>query len=482
MAALERRLVGYSEAMDWRVMNFMDLISLRACSLCNVVPKVTLVLECSHALCELCYENVLQGKRQCPLDGEAFDEIHTTTFVQTARQIWRQTARCLNFNLGCDFVGTVAEVEQHFFQVCTFHGVTCGRCHEKVLRKEIVDHYVQQCGSRASPIGCSAVDAMDAILEVGKKIDTSLEVMTDRLSAIEGQLRSHGAIIGATKDSIVSNADILKDFVQRQESHDSLERINDKLHVLMQQMEELTKCTRTAKSVLSNVAGLDAVGSAGIVCHTPSTEESSNGGNDDHEGEGDARARQGGSPVQDDTDKVKDFLRAVLDASKRICSVEESLGELKKVNLLKDNVAYYHFQGLADIEKEVLAKQRVVRTSGIFRLCGYSMKLEVVIKTYDRVAYIGVFLRICRSSRDSFLKWPFTQPYTVILVNPTDERKNAERHIDVLRKIDEHSQCFNKPEGDCNMAFGIPELCKLQDAVKEGFIRSNSATVGVRIL
>ncbi|XP_064479277.1 TNF receptor-associated factor 5-like [Ornithodoros turicata] len=255
MTTSERRLVGFSEAMDWRFMNLVDLSPLMVCSLCHVVPEVTYVLECSHVLCELCYQNVLQAKQQCPLDGEDFRESGTGKLMLTPVQIGKQKAQCCNFKDGCDFVGTTEQVKQHFFKECAFHAVTCTRCQVKVLRNEIVDHYIQQCRSRQPPIVCSAADVMDAALEMGKKIDVSLGAMTLRLSAIEKQLQSHAEGRKKALDSEVSNVDRTKTTVEKQEcltNHDSFETVNERMRVMMEQIEELTNWVRVINNELSD--------------------------------------------------------------------------------------------------------------------------------------------------------------------------------------------------------------------------------------
>ncbi|XP_064479945.1 TNF receptor-associated factor 6-like [Ornithodoros turicata] len=477
MMTSERQLVGFSEAMDWRFMNFVDLISLSVCALCSVVPKVTFVLECSHALCELCYENVLQGKRQCPLDGQDFEDVNTGKLILTPGQIGKQKARCCNVREGCDFVGTVEEVKQHFFSRCTFHAVTCSRCQVKVPRKEIVNHYVQQCESRECPVVCSPTDVMDAALEMGRKIDASLGTVIDRLSAMEDQLHVHATTIGTAKDSVVSNGDILKHFVERQErvaNHDSFESVNDKLHVMMKHIDDLTKFFSLIKGASSDLISENVV--------TPA-EESDTVSDNDHTGEAIQNSPTQAAPgVSDDEITVKKVFKVAVAIFKQVCSHHEMLAELHKVNRLKNSVAYFHIDEFAAIAKESV-DTKVTRLSGIFVLFGYSCKLVVETGTRRGDLCLGVFLCMCQSSNDCLLKWPFTFPYTVMLVHPTDETKNIEFHVDGPKLIDKYSDSdnFRKPIGAHNGGFGTRALCKLQDVTNGGFVHNDSITVGVRI-
>ncbi|XP_064479948.1 uncharacterized protein LOC135393444 [Ornithodoros turicata] len=476
MMTSERQLVGFSEAMDWRFMNFVDLISLRVCALCSVVPKVTFVLECPHALCELCYENVLQGKRQCPLDGQDFEDVNTSKLILTPGQIGKQKARCCNVREGCDFVGTVEEVKQHFFSQCTFHAVTCSRCQVKVLRKEIVNHCVQQCESRECPVVCSPTDVMDAALEMGRKIDASLGTVIDRLSAMEDQLHVHATTIGTAKDTVVSNGDILKHFVERQErvaNHDSFESVNDKLHVMMKHIDDLTKFFSLIKGASSDLISENVV--------TPA-QESDTVSDNDHAGEAIKNSPTQAAPgVNDDEITVKEVFKVAVAIFKQVCSHHEMLGELHKVNRLKNSVAYFHIDEFAAFAKDSVDTQDPRRWSGIFVLFGYSCKLVVERGTRSGDLCLSVFLSICQSSNDCLLKWPFTFPYTVMLVHPTDDKKNIECHIDVSDWIDKHSCNFSKPTEAGNRGFGATGLCKLQDVTNGGFVYNDSITVGVRI-
>ncbi|XP_064479950.1 uncharacterized protein LOC135393447 [Ornithodoros turicata] len=335
MVTSEQHLVGFSEAMDWRSMDFVDLNPLRACSLCRVVPKVTFVLECSHALCELCYEDVLRGKRQCPLDGQDFEDVNTCKLILTPVQLGNQKARCCNVREGCDFVGTVEEVKQHFFNQCTFHAVTCSRCQMKVLRKELVNHYVQQCEPPAIPTVCSLTDVMDAAMEMGRKIDDSLATVIDRLAAVEDQLHSHGMTIVNAKDTLVSNGDLLKQYVERQEragDHDVFE--SDRLHAMMEHIEELTKFLRPIKDALSDLISQNAV--------TP-VEEIDTVSDNDHVGEAtDNSPTQTANGPDNDTITTKEVFKAALAACKHVCLQSEMLGELLRLNRLKNCVGCFH--------------------------------------------------------------------------------------------------------------------------------------------
>ncbi|KAL1479821.1 hypothetical protein MTO96_051549 [Rhipicephalus appendiculatus] len=72
------RLCDSVSGANWRPTLFVDELTLSryACCVCHVVPSKTVVLPCSHALCEHCLTGcvVQDGGSICPLDTEPFRE------------------------------------------------------------------------------------------------------------------------------------------------------------------------------------------------------------------------------------------------------------------------------------------------------------------------------------------------------------------------------------------------------------------------
>ncbi|EEC15430.1 secreted protein, putative, partial [Ixodes scapularis] len=74
MTAAFYRVVGFQAGLSWRPLAFeKHPPAIRVCSLCGVAPRTTLVLTCSHALCEPCFAATEGKGRVCPLDGHAYD-------------------------------------------------------------------------------------------------------------------------------------------------------------------------------------------------------------------------------------------------------------------------------------------------------------------------------------------------------------------------------------------------------------------------
>ncbi|KAL1479728.1 hypothetical protein MTO96_051625 [Rhipicephalus appendiculatus] len=63
---------------NWRPTRFEDerTVNQYACCVCHVIPSTSVVLSCSHILCEQCLMGcaVQYGESVCPLDTEPFRE------------------------------------------------------------------------------------------------------------------------------------------------------------------------------------------------------------------------------------------------------------------------------------------------------------------------------------------------------------------------------------------------------------------------
>ncbi|KAH7975046.1 hypothetical protein HPB49_022980 [Dermacentor silvarum] len=61
---------------NWRPTRFVDDVPIvRVCGLCGMIPKRTVVLPCSHVLCQFCQaDNSQDGSGLCPIDEKPFEE------------------------------------------------------------------------------------------------------------------------------------------------------------------------------------------------------------------------------------------------------------------------------------------------------------------------------------------------------------------------------------------------------------------------
>ncbi|XP_075533906.1 uncharacterized protein LOC142566863 [Dermacentor variabilis] len=138
--------------VNWRPTRFVDEVpSSRVCGLCRMIPKRTVLLPCSHALCQSCHAASLEGGvGQCPLDQVQFEVAECVGYEFPARTVNTVKAYCWNEAHGCEYTGTLDRMLEHYENVCTFHTVECVRCGEAVQHRDLPTHYATGCSAGVS--------------------------------------------------------------------------------------------------------------------------------------------------------------------------------------------------------------------------------------------------------------------------------------------------------------------------------------------
>ncbi|XP_075525307.1 uncharacterized protein LOC142557391 [Dermacentor variabilis] len=133
--------------VNWRPMRFVDEVpKSRVCSLCRMIPRRTVLLPCSHAMCPSCHATTLEGGvGRCPLDQVQFEDEECVAHVFPTPKANTLKVYCWNEDRGCEFVGTVEDLLRHYENECTFHTIECLRCGGGVLHKDLPTHYATGC-------------------------------------------------------------------------------------------------------------------------------------------------------------------------------------------------------------------------------------------------------------------------------------------------------------------------------------------------
>ncbi|XP_064464858.1 uncharacterized protein LOC135376188 [Ornithodoros turicata] len=259
----EKCLVGFSDILDWRPMQFLDLPPGRSCSFCNVIPTLTFVLKCSHVVCKPCYGAVIDSIGLCPFDGHP---AHESDILRLSRdEVDNFTVRCCNSSQDCDFVGTVAQAKHHLFSECYFHPVTCNGCNTKVIRNDIVMHIVDKECQGESSVSETPQDSGD-VCDIRQTITSCLESLSEKVSAVEEQLNTHTVSIDEAKASIGRIGELMsmlrldeRDRVIPQmvdhtvsvqlltADRDAVAKLIDEVDVLQRCSEEVTTFTKAEK-------------------------------------------------------------------------------------------------------------------------------------------------------------------------------------------------------------------------------------------
>ncbi|XP_065292048.1 uncharacterized protein [Dermacentor albipictus] len=168
--------------VNWRPTRFVDEVpNSRVCGLCHTIPKQTVLLPCSHALCQSCHAASLEGGvGQCPLDQVQFEEAECVGYEFPTRIANRLKVYCWNEGHGCEYTGTMDRMLEHYEKECTFHTVECLRCGEGVRHRDLPTHYAAGCSVGVSSVvtECPSSELSAVTLE---DVNAALEELKARL-------------------------------------------------------------------------------------------------------------------------------------------------------------------------------------------------------------------------------------------------------------------------------------------------------------
>ncbi|XP_064467849.1 uncharacterized protein LOC135378687 isoform X2 [Ornithodoros turicata] len=431
--ATENYLIGFSEALDWRPMQFVNLPPLRSCSLCNVISGLTLMLECSHAVCELCYQRIIGANGRCPLDDQTFQESDVVKLPLKESQVDKFNVRCPNSVLGCDFVGSVPQARPHLLRECDFHAVTCSGCNAKVLRRNIVNHHLERQCEREPPASATQRWSGD-VFEIGRQVNSCLDSLAEKMCAFEDQLNTHTVAIGEMRACLATKGDLLhglfldvRDRVMAQTADEavSVQLLNanrDAVESLAQDMDMVKRCSQEV---------VDFV-------------------NADSEGR-----------------EAKPIAKAIFESSKILSTLGDFFGDTFRYVQMQCKEVFTEIQGFAQLLNVAEILLDTTRYSNTVVLCGYSVQIGVCLGRMPRSPMIfGILVRICRGSNDRYLKWPFRIPCTLSVLHPTDDAKNITRQVDVIKLVTSTRCPFTRPTTVSNNGWGIRTLCSVTELVE----------------
>ncbi|KAH7977078.1 hypothetical protein HPB51_027059 [Rhipicephalus microplus] len=193
--------------VNWRATKFVDEVpSSRVCALCRMIPKRTVLLPCSHALCQPCHVASCQGASgRCPLDQKPFDGAECVTYDLPAKKAAAMKVRCWNEAHGCQFEGAVEDMLGHFEEDCAFQPVECLRCGEAVLHSDLPSHYVAGCSASVPPAGtvnpspestalllqevCATLEQLKALVKYANQ-EHILPVVQSQMNELAEQVRN----------------------------------------------------------------------------------------------------------------------------------------------------------------------------------------------------------------------------------------------------------------------------------------------------
>ena len=122
-----------------------------------------------------------------------------------------------------------------------------------------------------------------------------------------------------------------------------------------------------------------------------------------------------------------------------------------------------------------------IESEPFFSRHGYKMKLLVNLNEGPRgySGYMGAYLALMKSDRDGDLPWPFTKPYTFVLVDQQDnvsQRQNIE-----MSTVPEGEKEFRRPRQRENLGWGKQRFVKHSTLRTRRYVRDHAVYIKIII-
>ncbi|XP_029832069.2 uncharacterized protein LOC8052203 [Ixodes scapularis] len=409
-------VVGFQTGLNWRSLAFeKPPPAIRVCSLCGVVPRTTLVLPCSHAFCEPCFAATEGKGRVCPLDGHAYDQDTVGRLQLPPDQVLRLRAAC--WNPGCCFVGPVSGLLEHFEEHCAFHRVSCNRCHQDVLRHDLVQHYAEGCSSATSVQGGGSREAgllCSDILKASAEFRRSFTELRDGYYELQASLNTLSGEMKHSRSETNAAAASVSRLLQAE------------LAALKAQLEAL-QCRGT--------------GDVPVPAPTPTPE-----------------------PVPREPRQLSDALYIIGSSEEANASLES--GGIRSDDPQRARRALWSVSNMASLCAQASRCGQTLSCSDVFSLDGYMARLEIHLRCVDCVLFVRPCFRLCRGANDAVLEWPFKKTLSVKLAHFQRQGVSVRFDLDTGHMGDYRE--FWMPTRERNIPFTMCEMTLLTTAFSAG--------------
>ncbi|KAK8757022.1 hypothetical protein V5799_000276 [Amblyomma americanum] len=170
------------------------------------------MLACRHLLCQSCYDGVGAKRSHCPLDKEPFQEDDVAWTAIGRESVLNRKVRCWNAEHGCDNEGVASAMLEHFTNACQFHAVSCPRCSEEVLHRDIAEHLECDCvpsRRQEQPLDDNFANAFMEVKEALGKILEGNASVRRKLDSFEDRLRPEAGSTFATQSTSTADTAIV---------------------------------------------------------------------------------------------------------------------------------------------------------------------------------------------------------------------------------------------------------------------------------
>lgn len=464
MATHRYTCVGFSPKIDWKCIEFLlPMPVYRICSICGIVPDLIFSLECGHVFCTTCMNELMLNSPVvvCPFDKGSFEEGSVSRDSSSQAYVSGCKSYCLNKSSGCNYVGPVSEMVEHYYSECSHHMVHCRSCKKPVARKNVMAHLRSGCKSDVmatsqapSATASGGSDAECSLSTLVSKIENLENVVLTRTNRLEEMLRERVIV-----DVQPPPAPILNSEVARAESHSRPDTTATADTTTQAGEERQPDVASTSSTSLSEANG-DV---------TPVT----NGGAAGDKSPNSSREASPSEPQVNGLNGEPED-QAVVESTSGAAEVEPCTGP---------SVFFTYNWVIKPFRKYRNAPLQVF-TSDVLTVGenGYRMKLEGKFHDLgDSSLYLALYLRIMKGPNDASLEWPFNRKCTFVLLHHKQRTRDVSFDVFALKDVEEMQNAANtvlkRPKKKENDSIGLDRCLSVTQMLQSGFVKNNEFKV-----
>lgn len=466
----------------------------RICSVCSVLPDMIFSLECGHVFCPACMSELTLTSPavMCPFDKQTFEDDRVSRDSSSQEYVAGCKSYCLNKASGCNHVGPVAEMIEHYYAECMYHVVQCRTCRKPVARVNVLAHVRGGCSSDvltaqptdlASPSapgaygGGSDVD-LSAILS---KIENLENVILTRTNGLEIMLRSSGSslyasgCVGATAPRV--DSEVRSNLYASGSVGSPAPRVDSEVV----STSDLRPDTTTVDAATTTTQANEEQPPPPVRPSTPSPEPMEatpapavNGVATADSSTSEESSDQGAlEPQPNGANGEPEVEEAAMEAT-------SGPAENALPNPASPSTRFTYIWEVKPFRKfrntpTLVFKSDVVTVGEN----GYRLRLEGKFHEAadSPVLYLGLYFRLQRGPNDATLAWPFNRTCSFVLLHSKQHNRNVTLRLTDHLNVEEMQNAANtslkRPRQGENEPFGIDKCMAVQHMLQAGFVKNN---------
>ncbi|XP_077497220.1 uncharacterized protein LOC144107875 [Amblyomma americanum] len=463
MATHSYTCVGFSAKIDWKTIEFLlPMPVYRICSVCGILPDMIFSLECGHVFCPTCMNELMLNSPvvACPFDKQAFEHERVSRDSSSQGYVSGCKSFCLNKAFGCNYIGPVSEMVEHYYSECSHHVVHCRSCKKPIARINVLAHLRSGCLTDVlasemarTPAGPSAVgggsDADNYLSTILSKIENLENVVLTRTNRLEDVLRvsRSSGTTSAVGNQVDTTANATAD------SRPDTTTVDTTTVDTTAQEEEHTDVESAASSSPSEDAATPVVNGDATAADTPSTSS-----RDQSPSEPPANTENGVSEQQA-AESASDAAKAEPSATPQAFFTFD--WEVKP------------FRKYRNAPMQVFTSQPLIVGEN-----GYRVKLEGKFHDLGGPAlFLGLYMRILKGPNDTSLQWPFNRKCSFVLLHSRHRYRDLTFSFSDEMNVEEMQNAANtslkRPKQKENDSVGIDKCVPVAKMMQGGFVKGN---------